>query len=45
MGEAITQCVLYYERNGEDGFAEFARSVLESKADDVRALMRRNAFQ
>ena len=45
IGEAITECVLYYRRHGEDGFADFAKTMLKSKADDVRALVRRNPFQ
>ncbi|MBN1345014.1 MAG: extracellular solute-binding protein [Phycisphaerae bacterium] len=45
LGEVITQCVLYYNEHGHDGFADFARGILKSKADDVRALMRRNPFQ
>ncbi len=45
MGEAITECVLHYRRQGEAGFADLAEGVLRSKADEVRALMRRNRFQ
>ena len=45
FGEAITECVLYYNKRGEEGFAEFARAMLKAKADDVRKLMRRNLFQ
>lgn len=45
LGEAITECALYYNRHGPEGFAEFAKAMLEAKADEVRSLMRRNRFQ
>jgi hypothetical protein len=44
LGEAITECVLYYTQRGQEGFAEFAKAMLRSKADEVRRLMRRNPF-
>ena len=44
LGEALVECVGYYERNGDAGFDEFARKTLKSKSDEVRALMSRNPF-
>jgi len=44
LGEALIESVLYYERNGDQGFEEFATTVLQAKADEVRALMKRNPF-
>ncbi|HOX38297.1 MAG TPA: extracellular solute-binding protein [Candidatus Brocadiia bacterium] len=45
LGEAVVACVLYYNRNGERGFDEFARRTLKSCADDVRKMMKRDPFQ
>jgi arabinosaccharide transport system substrate-binding protein len=44
LGEAITECVIYYRAHGDKGFAEFAEDMLRTKADEVRKLMRRNPF-
>ena len=44
LGEALTECVLYYEQNGSSGFDEFVKNMLREKADEVRALMARNPF-
>ncbi len=44
LGEAMTECAIYYKQHGEKGFRDFAHSVLKEKADQVRALMRRNPY-
>lgn len=44
LGEALTECVIYYRAHGEHGFAKFARDMLRSKANEVRKLMGRNPF-
>ncbi len=45
LGEALVESVKYYGREGERGFTEYARSVLKSKADEVRAVMKRDGFE
>lgn len=44
LSEALVDCVLHYQRNGEDGFEEFVRATLKTKADEVRHMMNRNPF-
>jgi len=44
MGEAVVECMLYYEQHSETGFDEFVSKVLKKKAGEVRALMKRNPF-
>jgi hypothetical protein len=44
LSEAVVECVLYYRGHGDDGFEEFVRRTLKSKANEVRRLMNRNPF-
>ncbi len=44
VSEALVDCVLHYERYGEDGFAAYVRKTLTAKADEVRRIMSRNPF-
>ncbi|MDX1933093.1 MAG: extracellular solute-binding protein [Capsulimonadales bacterium] len=44
FGESLTACVQRYTANGENGFDEFVRRTLKSKADEVRRQIARNPF-
>jgi hypothetical protein len=44
LSEALVECVLHYRGHGDDGFEEFVRDTLKSKANEVRRLMNRNPF-
>ena len=44
MGQVITNCAIYYKKNGVRGFADFAQRRLERAANDVRRQMKRNPF-
>jgi arabinosaccharide transport system substrate-binding protein len=45
LGEALVECVQYYNANGEIGFETFVRNQLKKSADQVRLLMSRNPYQ
>lgn len=44
LGSVVAACVVYYNRRGAEGFAEFARARLRQAADELRTYMRRNPF-
>ena len=45
MGQALIQCVEYYNTHGDDsGWDSFVRTTLKSRADEVRQQMARNPF-
>lgn len=44
LGEALIDCVAYYNNHGDNGFDQFVRAELKEKADDVRALQARNPY-
>jgi arabinosaccharide transport system substrate-binding protein len=43
LGEALIECIQYYNANGEKGFEAFTRARLKKSADAVRALAQRSA--
>ncbi len=43
LGEALVECIQYYNANGDEGFEAFTRARLKKSADAVRALARRSA--
>jgi len=45
LGAALVESVDYYGRHGKRGFTDYARSVLNSKADEVRAVMKRDSLE
>ncbi len=44
LGEALVDCIKYYNANGETGFDAYVRTRLKVKADEVRRLIARNPF-
>ncbi|NKB67420.1 MAG: extracellular solute-binding protein [Candidatus Latescibacteria bacterium] len=44
MSEVISACAAYYRSNGDEGFAQFARTRLDAAAEEVRTYMRRNPY-
>lgn len=44
FGEALTSCVQYYTAHKEQGFDDFVRKTLKSKADEIRRQIARNPF-
>jgi ABC-type glycerol-3-phosphate transport system substrate-binding protein len=44
MGEVISGCANYYDKNGAEGFDAFAGERLRQAADEVREMMKRNPF-
>ena len=45
FGQALIQCVEYYNAHGEDsGWDAFVKQALKSRADEVRKQMARNPF-
>ena len=41
MSEVLATASEYYNKNGDYGFKEFVRKLLDEKANDVRKLMER----
>ena len=44
VSEALVACVQYYDAHGDAGFEPFIRARLHQKADEVRALMKRDPY-
>jgi arabinosaccharide transport system substrate-binding protein len=44
FGDALTASVQYYNSHGDQGFDDFVRQTLKSKADEVRRQIARNPF-
>lgn len=44
LGEALVECVDYYRKNGSEGFEDQVRKSLKEKADELRALIKRNPY-
>ena len=44
LGEALSDCVRFYNNNGEKGFADFVRKRLKQSADEVRLQEKLNPY-
>jgi len=44
MNGALAACAAYYNKHGEEGFDEYARTRLKEAADEVRVFMKRESF-
>lgn len=44
LGEALVDCVQFYEREGGSDFEPYVRARLKQSADEVRAMIRRNPY-
>ncbi|HMB95121.1 MAG TPA: extracellular solute-binding protein, partial [Tepidisphaeraceae bacterium] len=44
LGEAYSDCALYYQAHGDDGLEAYAKADVKRCADQVRTLIHRNVF-